>query len=300
MKMPELVYLKKFIDLLHLRREKDYDNMIVLTGIKGSGKSTALYWIGKEYMRRIGREFDLNNHVIYSDNFDEIFTKIRHAQDGDYLWFDEGGRIILAEDWNSANSKRLKKMFSEIRTKHLCIGFAVPFAFTRIDAKYREALINFWIWVPIRGLAVVFEPIVHPTMGGFLEKEVEQKVKRTSWSYSLSNNYESWLLDSLKSVPSFLGSFKYVEIPKKEKEKYLKLRDEAVYSKKENDEEKANINYYKFIIYEIEKLTTKGLTVKEASKVLAKELNMNADSLRSLYYRGKKLTEALINRGVND
>jgi len=291
--MANLENLRKFVEILIVRREKDFDNFIVVTGIKGSGKSTLLYWIGREYMKALGRDFDLEKHVIYSDNFKEIFEKIRNAQDGDYIWFDEGGRIILAEDWNTANSRKLKKMFSEIRTKHLCIGFACPFAFTKIDVKYREALLNFWIWVPKRGTGFVFEQSVHPTQGGFLEKIIEKKLKVYSWTDSLKEGFEENLLITLKPIPTFLDLIRFVSMPEKEHERYLVLRDKYVYEEKDEKEERQSEKFMRLVFKTINEMINqnKKLTVIDACKTLAQELNTNPNSLRAYYYEVRKKLE---------
>ena len=249
-----------------------------------------LYWLGKEYMTSQNREFDLERHVIYSDDFKEIFEKIRNAKDGDYIWFDEGGRVILAEDWNSANSKKLKKMFSEIRTKHLCIGFAVPFAFTKIDSKYREALINFWGWVPKRGFAVIFEPIIHPTIGGYLEKVIEKKIKLFSWSDSLNEGFEEKLEMTLRQIPSFLDVVRFPPMPQKDHEKYLKLRDKYVYDERDVEDNKLKISD-KLLVSYVDTLIESGKGTRESFRIIGEKIGLNPSAVKMRYYRAKKKSD---------
>ena len=285
--------MREFVKLLQKRKDKDYDNIIVATGIKGSGKSTFLYHLGNEYMKQLGRKFDLQNSVVYSDSFDEVFDKINKAKDGDYLWFDEGGRLILGEDWNSARSKRLKKMFSEIRTKHLCIGFAMPFSFTRIDKKYRESLINFWAWIPRRGFSLIFEPVIHPTYSGFME-EYFNKIKSIPWSKTLNENIENFFYNSFKKFSSFLDVLSFTEIPKDKFKEYLRLRDEAVYKLPDDDTMQEKLRFSdKAFIKLVETLSQdKNKSISQVLKDISQSIDANPESLRATYYNIKKRYEA--------
>ena len=280
--------MKQFVELLHLRRKSDYDNFIPVTGLKGVGKSTFLYHLGNEYMKALGRKFDIEHHVIYSDSFEEIFDKIKNARDGDYLWFDEGGRILLAEDWNSARSKRLKKLFAEVRTRHLTVGFAIPFSFLRIDKKYREGLFNFWVWIPLRGFSLVFQPLIHPTQTGFMEEEINKKIRPLAWSDTLKESAENYFYEALRKFPSFMDVIRYPEMPKKIHEKYLELRDKAVYDESEEEEQskikRAEEGFVKLVDYIRKKY---NVEVREIFQELETQY-FDSESMRAAYYQLKK------------
>ena len=281
--MANLQHMQQFVKLLHERRKRDYDNFIAVTGVKGTGKSTFLYWAGREYMKQLGREFDLEKSVVYSDSFEEIFTKIKEAKDGDYLWFDEGGRIILAEDWNSANAKRLKKLFAEVRTRHLTVGFAVPFSFLRIDKKYRESFFNFWVWLPRRSFSIVFEPLVHPTLNGFMEEVITKKVKPLSWSKTLVESSETYFYESLKKFPSFLDIINYTAMPERDHKRYLELRDKAVYEEDSLDDQPKRVVDVSFA-HLIDRIVAEtGKTKNAIFEEIAKQCGIKASSISRAY-----------------
>ena len=286
-----LQQLRRFIEILDYRRKADYDNFIAVTGLKGVGKSTFLYHLGNEYMKKLGRKFDVENQVIYSDSFEEIYEKVRNAEDGDYLWFDEGGRILLAEDWNSATSKRLKKLFAEIRTKHLCVGFAIPFSFLRIDKKYREGLFNFWVWIPRRGYALTFQPLIHPTQTGFMEEEINRKIKPVAWSDTLKESIENYFYEALKKFPSFTDVVRFAEMPKEIQKRYLILRDKAVYeqSKEEEKDEKLRVSDKAFVKLLERYAVLQKKSIRDVAEELSKELGVPSESLRTTFYRYSKM-----------
>jgi len=275
--------LLKFAELLHIRKQMDYDNFICITGIKGSGKSTFAYWLGREYMKGLNRTFDIEKHVVYSDSFQEIFEKIKNAEDGDYIWFDEAGRIILAEDWNSAKSKKLKKMFAEIRTRHLAVVFVVPFSFLRIDKKYREALFNFWVWIPKRSVSVIFEPLIHPTIQGFEEEKITKILSPLKWSRTLQEDTENIIKEALKKCPSFLDVVKFPDMPQDVKQRYLYLRDKEVYTEEEEMPKRLrqiDIGFVKLML-KVSELT--GKSISTISKEIGEEMGWHPKNLESYF-----------------
>lgn len=280
--MAKYDHLENFVDLLTWRRRNDFDNFIVLTGYKGVGKSTLAYHIVNRYLQAIDRKIHLKNNVVYSDSVEEIQDKINNSTDGDALWFDEGARLILAEDWNSRNSRFLKKLFAEIRTKHLCVIFCMPYSFTRIDTKYRESLITTWIWLPLRAFGIVFQPIISPTYEGFAETFLS-KHNRSHKFFELAtsdpDDAKNKILKGVWNAPSFLDSISWPDFPSDQKEKYLKLRDEAVYK---SAEEKRRGNKTKSeLMY---RLFEKGMNYKEIAEVF----DANPKTVSSLISQFKK------------
>jgi hypothetical protein len=276
-------HLKNFIDLLKWRRRKDYDNMIVITGYKGAGKSTLAYHITDRYLQAIGKKMNLSDHVVYSDSIQEIQDKINKAEDGDAIWFDEGARLILGEDWNNRNSRFLKKLFAEIRTKHLCIIFCVPYSFTRIDSKYRESLITTWIWIPLRAYGVMFQPIVSPTYEGFAEtylKKHDKSHKFFELATSDPQDARNQVFNSVRSCPSFFDSLTWPDFPADQKEKYLERRDEAVY--KTVDEKERGNKTKSELMYKLHK---KGLKYTEIAEIF--DVKPKTVSGQISYYKKK-------------
>ena len=236
--MPEEEYycyenLDKFVDVLKGLQEKDMDVLIPVTGFKGVGKSTFALQLTRRYLQKYwnwqpeGVTFDtwfkrhLRDFIAY-DNFD-VMNKIEKAADSQPLVCDEAVRFAMSEDWMKAESKELKKMFAQIRTKHLIIIFAIP-EFWWIDRKYREDMTLFWAHIIQRGFAVVFTPDMKIGVKDKWHRDIFMKVNRPVNIFTPADA----VLSYYRKHPCYWDEIKFPPLPQDIYAKYLTMRNEHV------------------------------------------------------------------------
>ncbi len=171
-------YMRTFLTLCffkYIRKMKDL--FILLEQDKGAGKSTLAIRLAQKWVQilkelGINVPFNFEDNIIYDDDLKSIMERIRSLPMYSPLIFDEGGRIILAEDWNKKANKELKKMFAEIRTKQLFVLICSPFAIDEIDKKYKKNFLHFWVHLWGFGYATIFRKNMHPLQKGFQEEHL--------------------------------------------------------------------------------------------------------------------------------
>lgn len=282
----------------HIRTNKDC--FILLEADKGYGKSTlgtvlGIRWV--DLMRQYINypiKFNLAKHIVYDDNVDHILEKINKLPKGSPVVFDEGGRIILGEDWNKKENKKIKKLFAEIRTKHLLVFVNCPFAIGDIDRKYLQNFFDFWIHLWGTGFGTIFMKNRHPMKKGFqidtFDNVLPQHVPDVNTMRELYyiNNF-------VKTHPCYYDIILWRPLSRKVYDQYQKLRDDAVYNKQQTQaevDEEMSLNYKirrdKFML--LRKLREQGYTWKQLVEI------QNRGSLSSLREFYKKMEEDVIAR----
>jgi len=263
------------------RNTNNYDTIVGITGFKGVGKSNLAIDLAMSYSKVMNQEFDIEQQVVYSADPDEIFTKVDNIQQQGALVFDEAARIILAEDWNNKNSKRLKKMWAEIRTKNLLIILVLPFRFNDIDSKYRHSLIDLWIEAPMRNFGLLMQK----TRVGFMENSIYNILGSISYTDSIiperREKVERIVLSKMYRIPSFMWQIKWPEIPKKYRDRYYELRDKAVFEDRQKEQEEDR--RYKEIEEQFKmKLLRSSWVINTFKEFLIKEYGFNLNQLNKI------------------
>lgn len=145
--------LKSNIDHFFIKAvEKKWDCVLLITGIEGSGKSTAAQAIAK-YMDRTFPGKLLNNGTPQRACTRIVFTPkqfsdaIDAGQVGEAILFDEAVTAMMAQDSGAEIQKILIKKMTMIRKKRLYILILIPYIFMlrRYFAVVRtRALIHFY------------------------------------------------------------------------------------------------------------------------------------------------------------
>lgn len=259
----------------HMKTNKDC--FVLLEADKGYGKSTlgtvlGIRWVSmmRQYIN-YPMKFNLAKHIVYDDNVDHILEKINQLPNYSPLMFDEGGRIILGEDWNKKENKKIKKLFAEIRTKHLLVLVNSPFAINDIDRKYLQNFFDYWIhlWGP--GFATTFMKNRHPLRKGFQRRKMDEILPGhvpdvgTMRELYYINNYA-------KAHPCYYDILLWNELSKAVYDQYQKMRDAAVYEQGEQNaqtDEEMSVNYKlrrdKFMLAKA--LREQGYTFKQLAKI---------------------------------
>jgi hypothetical protein len=272
-----------------LRFLKNKDTAIVITGSKGAGKSHLAYTLCMEHCKLFNKKFDFEKNVIYTESAKETIDKVNQLEEFDCLWFDESARFILAENWANKHAKELKKVFSEIRTKKLLLIFVLPFSFKRVDTKYRESLLDFWIYVQDRDLGICFQKIEQAMYSGFNDDFISQKMPYVSWldlaHPDLKKNNHILVESKARSIPNYFTTIHWNAMASEVEQEYLKYRDDAVYNryaedddgnliKKVDEEEKKPKNkffgkdYSKNFLRGVLNLKERGTSVEEIGRIM--------------------------------
>jgi hypothetical protein len=248
---------------------KDFDVVAAVTGPKGVGKSSLAIQISRKILELQGKKFEPERHVAYL--YEDVIDKINELDEHEPLIIDEAVNVMMSEDWNKIESKYLKKVFAKLRVRHLIVFLCIP-EFSWLDKKYREGMVNFWLFVPTRGVFILFTPKV------FTAKEdkwnldkIEGVFKGLGYLDVVEGKYIS--KDILQKVGlignSISGTFE--PVPKEIYEKYLELRKAAI-EKSYEQGEVLKIEASKIpLIIKINEMKNLGF----ANKEIAKQLGMS-------------------------
>ena len=140
------LYLRAWSTYKKLR--KDYDDVTVVVGLEGLGKSTQAI----QYCSVVSDTFSLK-HICYE--MSDFVNAIKIANKYDSILLDEGGMFLFSRDAMSANNKILVKLLMLSRQKNLHICIAIP-QFTAIEKYIREHRVTTLINVYKRGKNVTY------------------------------------------------------------------------------------------------------------------------------------------------
>lgn len=121
---------ESFIRYLRWNRANDSDNVGVVDGYEGSGKST----LGLTICRNVDPRFPMN-HVLYDyRDWDAVYDP---EINGQVYLADEGSNIFFNRDWNRRPNKRMVKCLQQVRQLNHTLVIAAPSIF-RLDPYIRE------------------------------------------------------------------------------------------------------------------------------------------------------------------
>lgn len=183
----------------------------------------------------IGKQtrLDFMKHLAY-DN-DEIREVIYEIDPYSPILADEGVRFLMGEDWMTTESKTLKKLFAQMRTKHLIVLANIP-KFAWIDKKYRNVMASFWVRILKRGLAVLMQPDLGETDDPWHLKEFEQMLG--SYFYFTPDEALIKKVERMKSRhPCVFDYFNFPPVPEDIYKEYLTARNRKVFERR-NQEDK--------------------------------------------------------------
>jgi hypothetical protein len=131
-----------FVEHLLYRNLSNFDSMILLTGTKGSGKSSTAIMIARYWCKLIGIPFNPKRHMAYNNS--DMMTKIELLNKFEVIVADESVRFASASDWAKRENKDLKKKLAQIRTKHLCMILCFPMKIYKLESNYLQSFVNYW------------------------------------------------------------------------------------------------------------------------------------------------------------
>ena len=124
--------LKELADDMRCNVMADYDNVVMIEGGEGSGKSN-LAW---QLIEAFNPGFDIRQTYVYNmDGIRERFAAEDYG--GGTFWMDETSQIASNRNWQSDDNKDLVSILEVCRSKHFSLVGCIP-SISRADIYLRE------------------------------------------------------------------------------------------------------------------------------------------------------------------
>jgi len=213
---------KRFIRFLFQKNLTNLDTMMLLTAMKGGGKSSVAIQFAREWCSILGRPFDPKKYIAYTNA--DLSRKIDILPPFSPLIADESVRFISSEDWNKKENKELKKKLAQIREKHLFFILCFPLKIKKVEKTYLESFVNYWMEIYSRGYGAVFVRDSNPVFD--------------SWRLDMFKNVGTYneftqvqhVEEKLKKHPNFWKLLKIPKVPAPIYAKYKDIREANVYN----------------------------------------------------------------------
>lgn len=142
--------MKTLVAYLKNNMANDNDNVLVIEGDEGRGKSNCGLWI----TRLLDPTFDPQHSTIF--NHEQWTTAIKrfHQSKHPVFMFDEGGNLAFNRDWNTSENKSLTKILMQARILNSTMIFCIP-DHRWLDKYLREHRTKILIRMERRGTASV-------------------------------------------------------------------------------------------------------------------------------------------------
>ena len=186
-----------FVAEMHKNIEDNFDNLVVIYGGEGTGKSHLAYYIAKLF----NPDFDMEKNYIYEYNdFLNRITEDLNNPPGTVYWLDEGSNIASNRDWMQTDNKEFIKVLEMFRSRGWTLIICIP-KLDRLDLYIRETRARFIVRASIMSWDLVFK---RKSRGyAHLTRIVEE------------NDYR---------IEKKIGYFKYPMIPEPDASIYEKLK----------------------------------------------------------------------------
>lgn len=200
----------------------------------------------KDNVKKITK-FDIKKYLAYdNEDFRQMISDLPW---GCPIIADEGVRMLMGEDWMKADSKELKKLVAQMRTKAFIVLANIP-RFNWTDGKYRNDMTTFWVRILQRGLAVLMQPDLGEYMDPWHLKEFE----RLLGSYYYFTSEDEILKRAQRLVSKHPCAFDYLKfppVPKELYEEYLILRDAKAFERPKGENQINQKDVAKIIIWNL-------------------------------------------------
>ena len=126
--------LEHIVEDMHANVDNDLDNLVVISGREGSGKSNLAYHLCKLFQP----DFNLEAGYIYE--FNSFIKKLHDEPGGDrgrVFWMDEATNIASNRDWMRTDNKAFIQMLEMMRSRGWTLVMCIP-SVDRLDVYIRE------------------------------------------------------------------------------------------------------------------------------------------------------------------
>lgn len=215
---------KKFnrlIGLFEARNSGNLDTMLLITALKGGGKSSTAIQIARRWCSLHGWTFNPDKYIAYTNS--DLSKKIDTLPPFSPLIADESVRFISSEDWNKKENKALKKKLAQIREKHFLFILCFPLKIVKVEKTYLESYVNYWIELYARGKGALFVRDSNPVFDSWRLQSFKDIGSYTEFTDPKK------IKDKLKQHPCFWKFLSVPKVPDKIYAKYKEIRDANVY-----------------------------------------------------------------------
>lgn len=161
--------LEHMVEDMHTNVENEFDNLVVISGREGSGKSNLAYHICKLYQP----DFSIEDGYIYE--FESFIKKLsgkdRGADKGRVFWMDEATNIASNRDWMKSDNKAFIQMLEMMRSRGWTLVMCIP-SVMRLDVYIREYRLRYLLiakemgWENNTTRRRGFVEVKYPQLGG--------------------------------------------------------------------------------------------------------------------------------------
>lgn len=283
-----------FVNYLFNRAVQNYDNMVLVSGDKGTGKSNAGIMLARAWCSLMGTRFDPQKNIVYTNK--QLLEVVDSCPPWSVILCDEAINFATAENWNKPENKEIKIKLGTIRTKHIFFILAIPWKIKKLDKVYFDSYINYWIHLFSRGDSAVYVKDNNPSgdpwklknfedLGAYNEFTSREQIKR-----------------KLQKHPNFWSLMKIPKTPQKVYDAYLKVRESNVYN---NDDVLSSVDKKSgaiaLMLKALYDITLKGSTfsIKRLKKHFEEKYKVviPIKLMQSIFDDSEKLCERLIHDG---
>lgn len=129
-----------FTSELEFRIKKKFDNVILITGVERTGKSTLGFHVADRFAERMDKDFDETN-VFFSG--EQLFEACQESDGQEVFILDEAGVDLFAQNWYEEIQKQLIKMFQTFGAKNFTIILVLPHR-NLLNKYFREFRVTHW------------------------------------------------------------------------------------------------------------------------------------------------------------
>ncbi len=196
--------------------EADADAQVAFTGLRGTGKSTFTLGATMRLEKYLGGDWSLEQNVLWT--YREILRGLTDESPAHAISIDEAVLVALNRNFGKSWQKKLVQLLNTAREYHKVSFWNIPL-FRRMDPGVREQF-QYWVWIPRRGEALVFQRSVNPAAKDpwnldYMEWYIRQRTKN-DWNVDE-------VVEAAMEVPNFSMHFKFPKIDESLRKQYKEI-----------------------------------------------------------------------------
>jgi hypothetical protein len=205
------------VRILRANVNDDRANSTAITGPVRKGKSNLAYRLVTE----LCPDFTYERNYLGNPRHMEAIKAIKDLPQKSVLWFDEAEKILSAEKRWEKEQWLLLQLFNQFASKNQSVFFCTP-SFQRIDSRWRNVHINYWIFCYSRGRAVLLKNRDIQSSSDVWGLREMRKVEEKAKAVEVGDEY---VLKRFDANPCAMFYFNFPDWEPSVKDEYLKHKD---------------------------------------------------------------------------